>query len=285
MSPSNWFKEKKSVKSSGKLQIKNYSNGIKTLKGTTNLNESAADLFSDIRDVINENNQLQIENTSLRTDLEDLRNRHDNLVKSIKANRVKFEENLHKLQEEIRLNESDLIDNNKKCLAQQKKYVEEIKELKLENGNLKIDLANNKSMYEEEKKTIKLLQLGNTSVNNQNEELVKKSNRYKSKLKYAITIINDLNNILIGNTIKPDTSNIQIQTELEISNENLSLNSRCSPSSSRGNSRSHFENENILLSDIFFKSKSFCDSELFLFNKDDSTVNVSRNSSGDVSSN
>lgn len=49
-------------------------------------------------------------------------------------------------------------------------------------------------------------------MDSQNKENVQKTLKYKGKLKYAITVINDLNNMLVECTSKPQVSDKESQT-------------------------------------------------------------------------
>lgn len=54
-----------------------------------------------------------------------------------------------------------------------------------------------------------------TNISNNNErnnENIQKTVKYKGKLKYALTVINDLNNILAECTSKPQVRNKESQT-------------------------------------------------------------------------
>lgn len=88
--------------------------------------------------------------------------------------------------------------------------------MKSENEKLRLQIVKHESENEKLKQTedeLKELQLNCSALKSQNEENVQKSSRYKNKLKYAITIINDLNNMLIQYTRKPILSTIETQTE------------------------------------------------------------------------
>lgn len=88
--------------------------------------------------------------------------------------------------------------------------------MKSDNEKLKLQIAKNESDHEKSKQTeneLRALRLSYNALQSQNEENAQKSSRYKNKLKYAITIINDLNNMLIQYTRKPILNNIETQTE------------------------------------------------------------------------
>lgn len=62
---------------------------------------------------------------------------------------------------------------------------------------------------------LKLLQTTLKIAETQHKENLDKITKYKNKLKYAITIINDLNNMVIEFSTKPETNIAETQTDDE----------------------------------------------------------------------
>ncbi|XP_018580079.1 golgin IMH1-like [Anoplophora glabripennis] len=272
MSPPIWlldpiFMDKKVSKSN---QLRNFSSGIN--KKNDNVH-TISDLLAEMQDILCDNAKLQSENTLLKKETNALRNRNEALLKDMEENRAKFDDDLNQIQNNIKMNEAHLIDNSKKCLQQQKKQIEEIVQLKSENEQLRLEISKTKTEKETLKKIedeTKALQLSYNTIKSQNEENAQKSNRYKNKLKYAITIINDLNSMLIQYTKKPVSNTVETQTEDQLHFQEIPVNQTYAFSPQNAN----LETENLLLSEIFFRSKSFCDNELLFINENDSSHNL-----------
>ncbi|KAJ8918163.1 hypothetical protein NQ315_011621 [Exocentrus adspersus] len=268
MSPPIWplhpgFMDKKLPKSS---QVRNFSTLVN--KKSSENAHTISDLLAEMQDILCHNAKLQSENGLLRKEVNALRSKNDTLLKDMDANKEKFEHELTQLQSNIKMNEAHLIDNSKKCLQQQKKQIEEIVQLKSENEKLRLEIARTKTEGERIKKLeteIKALQLSYDTVRTVSEENAQKGSRYKNKLKYAITIINDLNSMLVQYTKRPGMVCTETQTEeLHAQLQEFSVNQPSSPPQQS----IRLETENLLLAEIFFRSKSFCENELLLFNHD-----------------
>ncbi|XP_076258116.1 uncharacterized protein LOC143195115 [Rhynchophorus ferrugineus] len=209
-----------------------------------------------------ENDRIEKENKNLRDEISRMNKKNEDLTKQLTITRTKFYEDFDKLQEQLKLNEKQLLDGSKKCLAQQKKYSEEIRKLKQENESLNKHQQNEKLSGFEKIKILdsenKLLKLENESLKAQNEDNNQKTLKYKMKLKHAVKIVNELNNLVTHYHNKPEINCGTTQTDnayLHISDKPLDC-SQC---------RDTLNAESLLLSDIFFKTKSFGDGEIELF--------------------
>lgn len=72
-----------------------------------------------------ENDRIEKENKSLRDEIARINKKNDDLTKQLTIIRTKFYEDFDKLQQQLKINETQLLDSSKQCLAQQKKYSEE----------------------------------------------------------------------------------------------------------------------------------------------------------------
>ncbi|KAJ8952999.1 hypothetical protein NQ318_015359 [Aromia moschata] len=206
------FTDKKTAKHN---QIKNF-NSLANKKNTDQIvnDKMVTDLLGELQVTMTENAKLQHTNKTLKSTVIELQNKYTSLMESVKSNKSRFELDLNKLQDEIKNNETQLLQNGKKCLQQQKMYIQE------------------------------------------------RSAKYKSKLKYAVAIINDLNNMLVHCSAKPNVSNTETQTEdRQQSHQPQSVNNTQSYTTPQP--QPNLESENLLLSEVFFRSKSFCDNEIF----------------------
>lgn len=81
---------------------------------------------SELETALRYNVQLEKENTTLRAEIHDLALKNDNLLQALTKNKEKFQGDFNKLQEEIRINEKQLVENSRKCLEQQNKFADEV---------------------------------------------------------------------------------------------------------------------------------------------------------------
>ncbi|XP_050293918.1 coiled-coil domain-containing protein 89-like [Anthonomus grandis grandis] len=214
--------------------------------------------------------QLEKENNTLRAELHELAIQNDTLLRALDKNKDVFENDFNKLQNEIMANEKELIENSRRCVQQQKKYQEEIVKLKQENESL----INQKSHLEQEltekfkslESEVKLLQLENENLKGNNKEFEDRCLRYKSKLRQAVKIVNELNHIVAQYKSKPENVCETTQTEnVVMYHEKPTMVNWPAQCGDAIKTKTNSNTENMLLSDIFFKPKSFMDSEIDLF--------------------
>ncbi|CAH2008465.1 unnamed protein product [Acanthoscelides obtectus] len=145
--------------------------------------------------------------------------------------------------------------NELKAKCEKQKQLLKGNESEISKNIEKIDILENelKSLRE----THKTLEL-------QSQENAKKSSEYKIKLKNAISVIQELNKVLIECTKKPEVTNCSTQTD-HFKSEHAMLQHKPVKStvSMYPMEDRTLEKENILLADIFFRPKPFVESELF----------------------
>lgn len=125
MSPPLWLRETFNERKKIRTNLKNYSD-IQKKKSDDNV---APEVYAELQITISENGKLKSENSSLKSEVSILKRENENLAAAMRTNKEQFENDFGKLQDEIKLNENNLIDNNKKCLLQQKKFLQEVRRL------------------------------------------------------------------------------------------------------------------------------------------------------------
>ncbi|CAH1116439.1 unnamed protein product [Phaedon cochleariae] len=200
---------------------------------STNHKKLATESSSELQLIQADGTKLRNLSDSFRYENKRLQSHNKELLQALEEDRMKFEEELNELQRNIKRNDNRSIEMKKFFIDQQEKNNEEMKDLKST-----IDIL--------EKKNIE------TSL---------KVNKYKRKLKYAIRIIKELNTMLMRYTTQPVVVSAGTQTGYECSNHQIHLVQQNDPYSNKINDGLP-EKEVLLLSDIFFRSRSFCE-ELF----------------------
>ncbi|XP_030756324.1 dynein regulatory complex protein 9-like isoform X2 [Sitophilus oryzae] len=211
-----------------------------------------------------EKEQLEQENQALRKEIVLLNTKNMDLVKRSAYTERKFVEDFANLQEQVKLNEKQLIESSKKCLEQQKSYAEEVKKLRQENDTLKklhkkdeLSILQRIGCLENE---IEQLKLENETLKAQNEDNAEKTTKYKMKLKHAVKIVNELNQLVLQGCHKPEIMYGVVQTDND--KRTILESAQCGDTKNK----EFVNSDELLLSDIFFKPKSFGGSELELFN-------------------
>lgn len=199
--------------------------------------------------------------------------------------------NLKDYQQKLEVSNDNFAVNRKQSQIKYKNLERELIEAKHENDNLKTVIDNNRNRnIETVDKELKLLQDSYTKLEEKNAELAEKWDKYKTKLKYSISVVNELNNLILEVTKRPKTFNTQTQTyitEFQKSTTTTSSSSSSSNSSINRNVRNtssidniisgstlrcgipngKVQNDDLLLSDILFKPQTFED-DLVLVKKD-----------------
>ncbi|KAL1509446.1 hypothetical protein ABEB36_004181 [Hypothenemus hampei] len=211
---------------------------------------------------LNYNAHLERENATLRTQVQDLTEKYEGLWKYFQEKREKFRSDFERLHQEVKINEGHLIDKNKKYLEQQKKLTEEVKRMKRENEELKLQRQNIENVTTKEinklESEITLLKRDQEILRAGYQRSNEKYQKNKIKLQHAMSVIQELTEVVSHYATKPKNVCEITQTEWETFETN--------PSDCSQPRDSVLKNaENLLLSDIFFKPRSFCDSEIDLF--------------------
>ncbi|CAH1111280.1 unnamed protein product [Psylliodes chrysocephalus] len=199
--------------------------------------------------------------------------------------------NLKDYQQKLEVSNDNFAVNRKQSQIKYKNLERELIEAKHENDNLKTVIDNNRNRnIETVDKELKLLQDSYTKLEEKNAELAEKWDKYKTKLKYSISVVNELNNLILEVTKRPKTFNTQTQTyitEFQKSTTTTSSSSSSSNSSINRNLRNinsidniisgstlrcgipngKLQSDDLLLSDILFKPQTFED-DLVLVKKD-----------------
>nr|CAI5866651.1 unnamed protein product [Callosobruchus analis] len=230
--------------------------------------QDISELISEMQAVSDENAGLQIENSSLKRKISDLQKHNKELLQSMEEKTINFDKEIVVLQHEININKQEIVENGKKYMQTQKKYMAEINDLKTKLEKQKQLLKSKETEYAEKitklEKELKTLQVSYKTLEIQSKESAAKSSEYKTKLKNAISVIQELNKVLIECTKKPEMVSCVTQTENNKSDHALlKRDSAKSTVSVCPIGDRMLEKENLLLSDIFFKPKPFVENELF----------------------
>lgn len=256
MSPPIWLRESFNCKKKPKANLQNYS---EILKKKSNDDVPTKNVFADFQKATLENKELKTENDLVKTELGILRTENENLLSNMRINQEKFEKQITNLKNEIKNNENNFVDNGRKCLVQLKKFADEINELKESKNQLAAEYQEKEKEFFEKIRNLedetKKLQENIVNEESQNEENAQKSLKYKRKLKFAVALINDLNIILAQYESKQFSDKECETIDREIGKLHASISS-CT------RSRAAREVEELILSDIFFKPRAFCESEL-----------------------
>lgn len=123
MSPTLWLRESRNDK---KNIITNLKNSPDLQKKKSSYNFITPDVIAEFQMITLENDKLKSENALLKTEYFTLRKENENLLGHIQMNQDKFEQQISLMRDEIRINETNFMENNKKYLMQKKKFMEEV---------------------------------------------------------------------------------------------------------------------------------------------------------------
>nr|CAH7729073.1 unnamed protein product [Callosobruchus chinensis] len=167
--------------------------------------------------VSDENATLRIENSGLKAKICDLQTRNKELLQSMKEKTINFDREIVALQHEININKQEIVENGKKYMQTQKKYMAEIDDLKTRLEKQKQLLKSEETEYAEKisklENELKTLQVSYKKLELQSKESAAKSSEYKTKLKNAVSVIQEFNKVLIECTKKPEVVSCDTQTE------------------------------------------------------------------------
>ncbi|CAH1118564.1 unnamed protein product [Phaedon cochleariae] len=219
-------------------KIRNFSQSMKKINKLSEWEQKATDLLIELQKAKSQIAKLQKENLSLKTEASDLKIEHDNLKRTVEVNKAKIEKNLDELNIEINQKETDLKESEKKCTLQKEYYMQGIEALKKENKKLGHKIKNLEA-------EMNLLKLSHSTLQKQNED-------YQKQIK----------NEGIAETEKEVQE--KSETKDDTSQQSLKLTGGI-PKTFKSN-----DSENLLLSDIFFKPRSFNENEMVFFDSNPS---------------
>ncbi|VEN41786.1 unnamed protein product [Callosobruchus maculatus] len=174
-------------------------------------NQEISELISEMQAVSDGNAGSQIENSTLKLKICDLQRRNKELLQSMDEKTVNFDKEIVVLQHEININKQEIVENRKKYMQIQTMYMAEINDLKARLEKQKQILNNKESEHAEKtaqlENELKTLQISYKIMELQRKDSAAKTGKYKTKVKDAISVIQELNKVLIECTKRILTTN------------------------------------------------------------------------------
>lgn len=126
MSPTIWLKEALNDKKRIKSTLKNCQ-GLQKKDSTENV--ITPDIIAELKMITLENVKLQNENALLQDEYSSLKKENANLLVNIQKDQEKFEEQIKKLIDEVKINKNNFIESKQNIIIQKKKFMEEVKSI------------------------------------------------------------------------------------------------------------------------------------------------------------